>query len=462
MTPRLALLIALFLCITSRLLSAIYYIEDPDSLRFALSTVDYDVTRLQPHFPAYPVFCGLLKLVTLLTGRYAVAFALVGGLSTWVLILCLLGLAQERLTNPKGLLLAGLVFLNPMFWLMGNRYMPDLAGLACLMAAFYYLTQSRKPGWGGFLTGLLAGIRLSYMPFMVLPWGCACWDIKNRWRIIRWTLLGTGVWLFPLIWITGWTELVQAAKTQSTGHFLDFGRTMFTEPDISTRIVKLVEAIVADGLGLLWRGRHISTAVAAVTLTVAVGPVLGRVLRREAVDPVFRIHLVSWTVYLLWIFFGQNVIYKSRHVMPLLPLILLIIVQAIFVYARANRIRRGALGLFLVAHTYVTTHLVVQHTRPSAIAQAKDYLQARATPSLHVVTVPLVEYYLSSQGISATYIIVEDPSDVADLSHIPPDAEVVTIGSPHPFPSRSLKSQKSFFHNPYVNRMWPEIEIYEY
>ena len=36
--------------------STIYYIEDLDSLRFALSMIDYDVAKLQPHFPAYPVF----------------------------------------------------------------------------------------------------------------------------------------------------------------------------------------------------------------------------------------------------------------------------------------------------------------------------------------------------------------------------------------------------------------------
>ena len=43
-------------CIGSRLLSTIYYIEDLDSLRFALSMVDYDVAKLQPHFPAIPCF----------------------------------------------------------------------------------------------------------------------------------------------------------------------------------------------------------------------------------------------------------------------------------------------------------------------------------------------------------------------------------------------------------------------
>ena len=81
-----AVWIALFaLCVGSRLASTIFYIEDPDSLRFALSMVDYDVARLNPHFPAYPVFCFVAKGIYLILGSYAVAFSLVGGLSTFLL-----------------------------------------------------------------------------------------------------------------------------------------------------------------------------------------------------------------------------------------------------------------------------------------------------------------------------------------------------------------------------------------
>ena len=35
----------LFFCLASRLLSSIYYIEDPDSLRFVLGVLDYELAR---------------------------------------------------------------------------------------------------------------------------------------------------------------------------------------------------------------------------------------------------------------------------------------------------------------------------------------------------------------------------------------------------------------------------------
>ena len=49
-------------CVVTRIASSIYYIEDADSLRFALGILDYDVVKYQPHFPGYPVYCFLVKI----------------------------------------------------------------------------------------------------------------------------------------------------------------------------------------------------------------------------------------------------------------------------------------------------------------------------------------------------------------------------------------------------------------
>ena len=457
-----SILIVLLACITSRVLSAIYYIEDPDSLRFALSTVNYDVPQLQPHFPAYPIFCWLVKAITLLTGGYAIAFAVVGGVMTGVIILSLLAIAREPLNSPRGMIIAVLTFFNPMVWLIGNRYMPDVTGLACLLGSYYFLTSGRRPILGGFLSGLLAGIRLSYLPFAVLPWIRAVWvSRRNRSLVLGSSFLGVVVWAAPLIWITGWSELVEAARVQSAGHFAEFGGTVVTESDVFIRFVKLMEGIVAAGLGLYWTDRNVSTAFAVIALGVAVLPVLRGVFKKNSHDPFWRIHLASWVIYFLWVYFGQNVIHKSRHVLPLLPLILLICLQAVFFDARGRRIRQATFTLFLIVHSYITLHLVMQHTSPSAIYQVKQHLQALNDPDLHIVTVPLIEYYLSSQDVKAVYIVVED-GDLSQLKHISEDTRVVTIGNSFAFSERPLKSRKTFYHNPYVNRMWSEIDIYEY
>jgi len=457
-----AALALLALCVGSRLLSAIYYIEDPDSLRFALSILDYDVTRLQPHFPAYPVFCWFVQLLTSLTGRYAVAFALVGGLSTWLVVMGLVRIAGEGLTGHRGLLIATLVFFNPLIWLMGNRFMPDLLGLAFLMAAFYCVTTGHKPLWGGFLTGMLAGIRLSYLPFMLVPALCHLAKGARRLPFLVAIAAGSGIWLIPLIGITGWSELVDAAKVQTGGHFSDFGGTVTTEPDLHSRMTGMVEGIWADGMGFYWADRHPSTIVATLALCIGIVPSLVRNLGGSTIGASFWIKAASWTVYLCWVFLAQNVVYKSRHVLPLIPFVLLAVVAAWSADAPLKTLRRTALGVFLVVYAYVTLNLAVQHTQPSAIAQIKDYLQAKSNADLHIVTVPLVEYYLSSQGLEAVYMTIEDETDRQSLDQIPREASIVAIGNPYAFPGRNLKYQRRFYHNPYVNRMWPEIGVYEY
>ena len=162
-------------CIVSRLLSTIYYIEDLDSLRFALSMVDYDVAKLQPHFPAYPVFCFVAKILYVVISRYVLAFSLLGGLSTFFIIFFTLKIAKIQSATALGKIAIFVIFMTPLLWLMSNRYMPDVMGVACLFASLYFtMAQSESHRntlfcsntIGFFLAGILLGIRLSYLPLL--------------------------------------------------------------------------------------------------------------------------------------------------------------------------------------------------------------------------------------------------------------------------------------------------------
>ena len=168
----------LLVCVLSRLASAIFYIEDIDSLRFAQSAVEYDVLNNKPHFPGYPLFCALLQLVYRAIGSTAYSFSLIGGIATFLIVVSTLRI--QRLMMPKGpavYLLGIILFFNPLMWLMGNRYMPDLLGLGMLQVALWLLLEyrigERKKQeqsvlvFLGLSIGFLAGIRLSFLPFFL-------------------------------------------------------------------------------------------------------------------------------------------------------------------------------------------------------------------------------------------------------------------------------------------------------
>ena len=479
--------IVFILCIASRLLSTIYYIEDLDSLRFALSMVDYDVAKLQPHFPAYPVFCFVAKLLYVVIRRYALAFSLIGGLSTFFIIFWTLKIAKIQSATILGKIAIFVIFLNPLLWLMGNRYMPDAMGVACLLASFYFMMAQGDNSSnsllclntiGFFLFGILLGVRFSYLP-MLVPVLLIRLKHSNRLRFLVAGTIGILIWLIPLLWITGWSTLVAAAQTQSHGHFSDFGGTVSTNPELWLRFTKTFESIFADGFGLYWLGRHIITACTTIILIGIIVVANWQTIRQWFVEKQSRNNSISLNLiflgcvlYLVWIFFAQNVIHKSRHVLPLLPFLALGIAlschrmttlqeTATTINRKQSKIGWGVVVIFFLCYSYVTLHTVVQHTKPTAIAQIHKYLrdkQSEQGNKLHIVSVPLIKYYLSSQALDANYIPIKSETDLVQLADL--ETGIVAIGGP--LPNRVPKVEKTFYHNPYVNRMWSELSLFEY
>ena len=106
------LLIVLFACFISRMASTIYYIEDIDSLRFALSLYDYSLENLQPHFPGYPVFCFFAKILYLIMPSMGISFSIIGAISTFVIIYFSLRLGNTEIKSPEGAFMSIIIFFN--------------------------------------------------------------------------------------------------------------------------------------------------------------------------------------------------------------------------------------------------------------------------------------------------------------------------------------------------------------
>ena len=479
------------LCVSTRLLTTVYYIEDIDSLRFALSMVEYNVAKLQPHFPTYPVFCFIAKLIYAITGRFAIAFSLVGGISTFITIYFTLRIVNIQPTSLFGKFVIITVFMNPLLWLMSNRYMADAMGVACLYASLYFLICHQEKYYkkgickttiGFLLAGVLLSIRLSYLPFLLPILFLRIFN-ANRVKYIFAGTIGILIWFIPLLLHTGWNALMSAAQKQSLGHFSDFGGTVSTDPDFFLRLLKFFESIIADGFGLFWIGRHPITAITSVFLISLVVVMLlktniGEVIERFPHDKSILLNpiFLGCVLYLLWIIMAQNIVYKSRHVLPILPIVALGIAYSCYTVVKsyAQTVQKPkcrnksmlifawcVVCIFLLCYSSVTLHIVIQHTKPTAIAQVHKYLmhkQNELNEKLTIVSVPLIKYYLESQDVNAQYITVESVTDLDQLNEV--KTGFFVIGSP--LPNRIVKDERTFYHNPYVNRMWSELSLYEY
>ena len=468
-------------CVGSRLATTITYIEDPDSLRFALSVAEeYDIAALQPHFPGYPVFWAAAELFYLPTGSFSTAFSIVGGLATVGIVWALLRLRGLALRSVEGVAIAGAVGLSPLVWLMSNRYMPDLLGTACALAALALLVRALPLGSNGprrrldeqaalggiVLTGLLAGLRLSYIPLVLGP---ALWVLgrsRQPGRLVGAGLVSVVVWLLPMILDTGFWTLIDVAWGQTIGHFTEFGGTVQTEPDLSRRVAGVVQGFWADGLGAWWPGRHPLTGVVGAGMLGLGGLGVWRLNRERSRGGGQRVLVIGLCalLYGLWVFFFQNVVHKSRHVLPLLPLLLLLPAAgaAALWHLRSWAARAGVVGL-AGAYAAVAIVLAVQHRSPSAIAQAKQFVerQAKQPAPTRVASVPLVNNYLRAQQVEARYLSIEDSADVRRLRKA--DAgQTLVVGTYASLLEASPDSVRRFYHNPHVNRMWPKVTVYVY
>lgn len=462
-TKSLSYQLLFIVCVISRIVTSIYYIEDIDSLRFSLSLDEYNILKMQPHFPGYPIYCFVAKTLYLLINSKGASFSIIGGLSVFTIIYYILKIGKIDINNRVGIFTAAIIFFNPMIWLMSNRYMPDLMGLAVAIASLYFITERKndrlKLCIGFFLVGTLAGIRLSYIPLVALP--SIYYIIVNRDRLILMLslLLGCLIWFLPLTILTGFDQLYEVASKHTLGHFTEYGGTILTENDLLDRLKNLMRSIWADGLGGYWAGRSWQTIFLSIPMLYLLYNGFISVKKYLKYDSTFLIVIYCVMFYTLYIFIAQNIIYKTRHILPILiiPFLFITIGQK-YVTNYNNTLLKLVHSLFFTFLIIITSTLTVQHRSPSAVSKLKDHLLSN-DGSEKIISTPLINYYLKAHGVDREYIDIDDIS----RTKLEEDDQITLIGNfKHLFGNEyEISNGKIFYHNPYVNRMWSRIDTYK-
>tara|TARA_Y100000588_G_C14243904_1_gene920597 strand:- start:785 stop:2212 length:1428 start_codon:yes stop_codon:yes gene_type:complete len=463
-TNQYLILLLFFSCILSRIATGIYYIEDIDSLRFALSTKEYDIVKLQPHFPGYPIFCLSAQILYYFLNNLGLSFSIIGGISIFIIIYFSLNIFQIQLNTFSGFCCVGIIFLNPLFWLMSNRYMPDLMGLSFSIMVLYLLIiksdEYRYVVLGFLFTGLLAGIRLSYIPLLILPIGIHLLNNNKNFYLLLSLIFGCLIWFIPIVWMTGLNDLYQSAIKQTTGHFSDFGGTIITDGILGNRILSMIRSIWADGLGGYWPERSLQTLFISV-------PILYfsyRAINKKDINSLDKNDLIiigSILIYIIWIFFFQNIIYKSRHILPLIIFCIIFINNGIQYARKKNKILNNVfLVIFFLGLINVTFVLVQQHTRPNAISSLKDNLISQGNKET-IASISLINYYLKLHGLGNQFLDIENLNDIEKIKLLNKEKLILIGNFKESFQSDyHITHDSTYYHNPYVNRMWSEVSIY--
>ena len=397
----------------------------------------------------------------MITGSLANSFSIIGAISTFIIIYYSILIVSFKDKLSSNYFLMALILANPMIWIMSNRYMPDLMGLSLFVVSFYMLVCQDEKKYmyiGGVISGLLLGVRLSYFPLLILPMIKVLRENKkNTLQLISSIALGVVIWLIPIVYITGLDNLIYVAQNQSLGHFTDFGGTMITESDWSYRIKLFLHTIWSDGLGGYWFGRSFIT----ILLSISMIPILFSSIsyfKSNPLDSKIKILIGCIALYVMWILFFQNIVYKSRHVLPVVYFIIVLLSYG-YNYLNTNKYNKIISTIFIICSIYIGSIIAFQHKQPTAISKVKDYLIESREP-LTIITTPLISYYLKSSGVNFTYYDAHkiDPT----IHNYGDNNKILMIGDFQEVLNNkiSVTRDTSFYHNPYVNRMWSTINLY--
>ncbi|OEC43802.1 hypothetical protein A9G06_12245 [Aeromonas sp. DNP9] len=329
-------------------------LDSDDALNFAHGVTRFSVLEFSPHFPGYPAFIWLARLINLAVDEpaRAVQWASLLGSSLLAPLAALLAVKlwqRPSLLAPVWLLVLALP-LTPTLALSGLSDGPALAAwLGTLLAL-----QQRRFALAGLLLGLMLALRPSYFMLTLQPLWLGLAQQGTRVRFMLPIVL-VGLICLLFVWqADGWTYFSEGRRF-TDGHFTLWGNTAAAHGD---RLLSWARTF-NDQLTPLWP---------LLMVALLMLPLWQRSKdHKAALSPLWTLY---WLALLLWTLFGQNPD-NPRHLAPVT--LLGIVLLAGWLPRRGEWVVAVA-GLLLLGATFTLP-------RPPAMVQAAK-LAETACPAL--------------------------------------------------------------------------------
>lgn len=341
------LLILLQLAWLGWLLAFPVALDSDDALNFAHGVTRFSVLEFAPHFPGYPAFIWLARLVNLVVDSPAAAVQYASLLGTGLLAPLAALLAVRQWQRPSLLVPVWLLVLAlPLTPTLALSGLSDGPALAAWLGALLAL-QHRKPALAGLLLGLMLALRPSYFVLALLP---IALGLQHRGERLRFVLPIALVGLVSLLFVwqaDGWAYFSEGRRF-TDGHFTLWGNTAAAHGD---RLLSWAKTLNAQ-LTPLW--------------PLAFGLLLMPLWRKERGGRL--VWTLGWLALLLWTLFGQNPD-NPRHLAPLTLLGLVLL---------AGRLPRRGETLAVLASLLLLGSTLTS-PRPPAMVQAATLAEQRCT-----------------------------------------------------------------------------------
>ena len=140
---------------------------------------------------------------------------------------------------------------------------------------------------------------------------------------------------------------------------------------------------------------------------------------------------------------------------------IIIVIGIEFVLKKKSKLLNAITIIFLFSLVQITSNIVRDHKKPVAISQLKDDL-INSSSRKTIVSTPLINFYLQTHDIDASYINVLKQDQINELLNSASKKDILIVGNfTNNFSEKyNIIQSKTYYHNPYVNRMWSKIETF--
>jgi hypothetical protein len=459
-------------------------VDSLDAVFFVRGLTRYSVLEARPHWPGYPIYMAVGRIVALVVPDAEAALRMVSvlasSLSVWPLMAVVegwrLSAGGEPAAARRAAVLAGLLWiLSPLSWLVGTQIGSEPLALLVALTVLGLSSRSvaafspRALPLAGGLAGLLVGIRLPYGS-LLLPLLEA---VRRRLsspagpqarRVILWSAVAAALpvvaWLSWQVAMDG-RAFLTVADLRLRAHYGNWTERVLAHGHWFSRPATLVRVLVVDGLGGWWPGLSLGRVPATVgwaALTIAGG-------RRLLAGAVARRMLAFWALpYLLMILLFNDVA-LSRYALPLVAALCMLGGMG---SPERPFLARGIAVAMASALATVTLPLALEHRRaPLPAVQWVRYLAHLDDPRRVAVVVtddvPLVSLVMEEYAPAYRHALVSRPEMPALVAAYEAEGRRVFATSPDPAAPQEWTPLACFARSPLLQSRGPwEVWLYEH
>lgn len=193
------------------------WLEDWDSVQFALALHNYSIVDYQPHAPGYPLYILLGRVLNFFLQNDTFTLTVLSAIFGSLLVFPLFFLTREMFDKKTAIFASLFTIAIPIEWISSESALTNIPGLFFLVLIGYLLYKWKEiPSriiLVSFLAGVMLGVRFTELPILVGILGLILIRQRSiKLGIISLTtfLLGAASWMIPLISITGFEEFKES------------------------------------------------------------------------------------------------------------------------------------------------------------------------------------------------------------------------------------------------------------